>query len=104
VRVCGDALLGMRDMEAMVDLLRFGVPAWPHERLQARPQPYPALLVEVMVDLAAFWSPRLAPRAPAGATPTLPCPAAPRRARLADKRVQARRGLPAALWPDRSRA
>ena len=27
----------MRDMEAMVDLLRFGVPQWRHERLQARP-------------------------------------------------------------------
>jgi len=43
VRVCSDALLGMPDMEAMVDLLRFGVPAWPHERLQARPCPCPAL-------------------------------------------------------------
>ena len=29
-------LRGMRDMEAMVDLLRFGVPQWRHERLQAR--------------------------------------------------------------------
>ena len=35
VLACSDALLGMRDMEAMVDLLRFGVPQWPHERLQA---------------------------------------------------------------------
>ena len=38
VLACSEELLGLRDMEAMVDLLRFGVPQWPHERLQARPQ------------------------------------------------------------------
>ena len=36
---CSEELLGMHDMEAMVDLLRFGVPQWRHERLQAR-SPY----------------------------------------------------------------
>ncbi|KAK9836023.1 hypothetical protein WJX81_006680 [Elliptochloris bilobata] len=47
VLACGDELLGMHDMEAMVDLLRFGVPQWPHERLQV-------LLTEA---LAAEWTP-----------------------------------------------
>ena len=36
VLACSEELLAMRDMEPMVDLLRFGVPQWRHERLQAR--------------------------------------------------------------------
>ena len=40
VLACAEELRGMRDMEAMVDLLRFGVPQWPHERLQARRGPH----------------------------------------------------------------
>ena len=46
VLACSDELLGMRDMEAMVDLLRFGVPQWPHERLQACHQPTVSCSVE----------------------------------------------------------
>ena len=35
----------MHDMEAMVDLLRFGVPQWRHERLQARSKVHNLALV-----------------------------------------------------------
>ena len=35
VRECSLDLMAMNDMEAMVDLLRCGVPAWPRERLHS---------------------------------------------------------------------
>lgn len=47
LKACEDRLLGMGDMEEMVDFLKMGVPCWPREVLQE-------LLTEA---LATPWSP-----------------------------------------------
>lgn len=55
VLACSEELLGMRDMEAMVDLLRFGVPQWRHERLQARCEAHFACSVQEAKWFDSVW-------------------------------------------------
>lgn len=47
---CSEELLGMHDMEAMVDLLRFGVPQWRHERLQVCRNAYMLALLNRLIS------------------------------------------------------